>query len=151
MQAFKRDTVQFDGVFIGKSSSADVASVEIQNAKITYADQTFATWSGMLNIVKGTLNETWHKERNAFKKITGSMKGIARGGADFSADITTEIVFKNSCSRKYPVSGTIKIVNGGTASTVDYGDGSCDRIYTVDSNGSVTVHTFGQESITSHM
>ena len=80
------------------------------------------------------------------KKITeGSITGITRSGAEFTTTVTKEIVFKRGCNGRrgfVRVSGTVEITTGGVTATLDYGDGSCDKDFTITTGGVVTPHSF---------
>lgn len=144
-QDFHRDTIQLDGTFISKSSSRDKSTVEIQNARITYKDGTFNLWNGMLTILVGPATEQLGiDDFHFFKSVTGGVTGTTRSGAAFTAEITNDIIFLYSCSRRFPVSGTIKVTVDDVTSTVDYGNGRCDRQYTVSNGDSTTLHCFGK-------
>lgn len=71
--------------------------------------------------------------------ITGATTATGSDGKTFSSTITKSIIVKIGCkatSGGFPVAGTIEIVRPEKPkSIVDYGDGSCDRTYTVTTNG----------------
>jgi hypothetical protein len=129
-----------DGTFIVKSATKQPTTFESQNAKITYPDGTAASWNGMLTFTydKGESRD-W--EDNSVN-VTGSLSGTSREGASFTADITKAIQYKNDCfegrHKSFPVSGTINVTTNGTLSTIDYGDGSCDKKYTIVTAGETT-------------
>ena len=139
-QGYQKDSVQVDGVFTITSTSHAMSTLTIQNAKITYSNGTFVTWSGTLTnhyIRNGYLD--WDQES---RQVTGSISGMNREGVAFSASITKPILFEYSCSRRIPVSGTIDLTVGSVVSTIDYGTGTCDRIYTITAGGTTTTYTF---------
>jgi hypothetical protein len=39
----------------------------------------------------------------------------------------------------------VEITTGGVLSIVDYGDGSCDKVYTITTGEETTEHTFGKD------
>lgn len=135
-EGFVRDSVQLDGTFIVKKTNRQSKTVEAQNVKITYPDGTSVTWSGTLNFAYE------HGEKCKWKDntihVTGSITGTNREGIDFSLVITEELVFKYKCNGRHkfhPVSGVVEVTVGGVLSTIDFGDGSCDKKFTVTSNG----------------
>jgi hypothetical protein len=146
-QGFQKDSVQIDGTFTSKSTSPSVSILDIQNAKLTYGDGTFVTWSG-------TLTTTLHRSMYAggkvedggmdagSKEVTGSISGTSRSGVAFSATITSPVLFSYSCSRHIPVSGMIELTVGGVVSDVDFGSGTCDKIYTITTGGTTTEYVF---------
>jgi len=142
-EGFYKDSTQLDGMFIIKSSTGHPTTVEAQDAKITYADGTFFSW-------EGTLTYEYDKKgsrhcKGKFMKITGAITGITRTGLDFNANITKEIVLKRACFKKHwhiPVSGTIEVTTGGVTAVIDYGNGSCDKHFTITTAGVSSEHTF---------
>ncbi len=140
--AFHKDTVQVDGTVIIKSSSNAPTTVEWKDAKITYADGSSTTWSGTL---------TYHYEKGMGRhwigktiKITGSLTGTNRKGLAFTATITKEIVYQFGCFNKpkfIPVSGSVEVVVGGVTSTIDYGDGTCHKGLTIETDGEKDEHS----------
>jgi hypothetical protein len=56
-----------------------------------------------------------------------------------------EILFSYECEGKHdvPVSGVIDIITSGSTAEVNYGNGTCDKIYTITTNGESTEYTFG--------
>ena len=90
--------------------------------------------------------------RGSTMKITeGSIEGTTREGAEFTTTIIKEIVFKRGCNGRHafvPVSGTVDVVTGGVSSTIDYGDGSCDKDFTITTAGVTTEHSSFLKSIT---
>lgn len=71
--------------------------------------------------------------------VTGSTTATGSDGKTFSSTITKSIILKVACkatSGGFPVAGTIEIVRPDKPkAVVDYGDGTCDRTYTVTANG----------------
>jgi len=143
-EGFYKDSVQVDGTFIIKSSTGNPTTVEAQGAKITYGDGTFFSWDGTLTFVyekKGSR----HCKGKTMKITDGSITGTTRTGVDFTATITNEIIFKRGCFGKrffVPVSGTVEVTTEGVTSTIDFGDGSCDKDFTITAAGVLTAHTF---------
>lgn len=141
---FKKGMVIVDGTFIRTTSSELVSTLQIQDARLTYPDGTFATFTGQLTstILLGT--EAVYNGCIA-KEITGSITGITRAGSEFSTSIDDALVFKYGCNRKIPVSGTIDLTVGMIESRIDFGDGTCDKIYTITSGGVTTSYSFGHK------
>lgn len=159
-EGFHKDTVTVDGLFVKRSTSWKNWTLDISNAKITYQDGTMVSWSGSLNTVIGPgaigMNDTdgdngsdsthtsdgGHYGHFSFSKtVTGSIHGTTRDGAEFTAEITKPLVYQCGCSKRIPVSGTVKITVAGVESDVDYGDGTCDRKYSVTTAGVTTDFT----------
>ena len=139
-EGFHKDTTAIDGSFIAKSTSHKVSSLAIQNVKITYDNGVFTTWNGSLTNTYNQGSE-WGSQDDS-KEVTGSLTVTPSSGPAFSAIITKAILFQYSCSKKIPVSGIIDLNINNVASTVDFGDGTCDKTYTVTTNGEVSEATF---------
>ncbi len=77
--------------------------------------------------------------------ITGSTTATGSDGTTFKSTITKAITIKVACrggSNGFPVAGTIEIERPSQPKTVvDYGDGTCDRTYTVTVNGKTETKT----------
>lgn len=144
---YKKDSVELNGVFTSAYSSDGSSTVEIDDAVLTYEDGTSASWSGTLSYSYDN-NGTLHWKDDT-KTLTGSITGTTRTGDNFNAEITNDVVFSYECEGKHdvPVSGTISINVGGSSSEVDYGDGTCDKIYTITTNGETTEYTFGKKNL----
>ncbi len=142
-EGFYKDSTQLDGTFVIKSASGQPTTVEAQNAKITYADGTSFSWEGTLAYTYEKFGSRHCKGKTM--KLTGALTGTTRLGAEFTATITSEIVFKRGCFGKHsfvPVSGTVEVTTAGVTSVIDYGDGTCDKDYTITTAGILTEHTF---------
>lgn len=77
--------------------------------------------------------------------ITGSTTATGSDGSTFKSTITKAITVKITCkssSGGFPVSGTIEIERPDKPkAVVDYGDGTCDRTYTITANGKTETKT----------
>ncbi len=141
-EGYQKDSVKVDGVFSSKSTSDAVSTLSINNAKITYADGTFVTWSGSLT------NEYklagFHERDHESRQVSGSISGTNRSGSAFSASITKAILYEYACSKNIPVAGTVELTVGSASSTIDYGNGTCDKEYTITVSGTTTTYTFNR-------
>lgn len=140
-QEFQKDSVQVDGVFTSQSTSDTLSVLTAQNAKITYKDGTSVSWNGSLTN-RYILNGNFHERSNESRQVTGSISGTNRQGTSFSTTITKAILYQYSCSRNIPVTGTIDLTVGTMSSTIDFGTGTCDKEYTITTNGTTTTYTF---------
>jgi hypothetical protein len=140
LEGFHKDTVGIDGMFISKSASHKLTSLTINNVKITYDNGVSSTWDGSLTntYIKGP---EWGIMDDS-KEVTGSLTVTPGVGVAFSAEITKAMLFQYFCSKKIPVSGTIDLTLDAVTSTVDFGTGTCDKTYTVTTNGEVSELTF---------
>jgi hypothetical protein len=144
-QNYWKDSTNIDGAISVSSSKGNPTVVKVDGTKIKYRDGSSSSWSGNIvftyqRIVTGT---TYSR----MASLTGAWHGTTRGGTTFSANITKEVVFKGGCFGYYrrliPVSGTIDVTTNGVGSVIDYGDGTCDRIYTITTAGVTTEHHLG--------
>ncbi len=63
----------------------------------------------------------------------GQSSGINRSNESYTRTITSPLVKPRNC--RWFVQGTIEFVTGENTATLDYGDGTCDRIATLTVNG----------------
>jgi len=140
-----RDSTSIDGSFSITSGTGQPTIVKIKGTKVRYRDGTTSSWTGDLTFT--TVKSGTGNSYAASMTVTGSWSGVTRSGTSFSGNITKDVVFKAGCfghrHKFVPVSGTIDIVAGGVTSTIDYGDGTCDRTYTITSAGQTTTHHLG--------
>lgn len=96
--------------------------------KLTYSDGTFATWEHQHTVtwIEGRDTPTWLDD---VWSTTGSTTGVGRNGATYSSTITEPLIKRNSC--RWISEGVITITRDGNTSTLDFGDGTCDRFATV--------------------
>lgn len=177
---FQKDSIQLAGLIVKHSTQWQTTNIDIHDARITYADGTFVTFSGSLQSVLGRItvsgqnddadeggqhdggmedgdqNDSTGTSNDSVpntgsddhwsygRTVTGSLSGVTREGDAFTAEITNPVVYDFSCSMRVPVSGTIKLTVGGVESTIDYGNGSCNRKYTIDSGGETTDYHFSE-------
>jgi hypothetical protein len=144
-QNYWKDSTNIEGSISVSASKGNPTVVTVNGSKIRYRDGSSSSWSGNLvytyqKIVSGT---TYTRTAT----LTGSWHGVTRKGTTFSANITKEVDFKGGCfgyiRRLIPVSGTVNITVNGVDSVIDYGDGTCDRTYTVTTAGVSTEHHLG--------
>ncbi len=92
-----------------------------------------------------TRNAHWVVERirtpnpiNDEKHVDGGAFGTTKNGVEYNVEIIETIVFKRSCGPFnvfVPVQGVKEITWGDNVKTFDFGDGECDRLVTVTTNG----------------
>jgi len=144
-QNYWKDSTNIDGSISVSASKGNPTVVTVNGSKIRYRDGSQSSWSG--NLVYTYQRSGTGSSSTSMGTLTGSWHGTTRSGTAFSAEITKEIDFKGGCfgyrSRLIPVSGTIEITTDGVDSVIDYGDGTCDRIYTITTAGTTTEHHLG--------
>jgi hypothetical protein len=78
-----------------------------------------------------TMGSNQRQVANNEVRITGTAAGTNGQGEAFTSEITAPIVFRQACFQSgvyYPVSGIMVVQVGGQPSTtINYGDGACDR------------------------
>jgi hypothetical protein len=139
-EAFTRDSTTYDGVIVVTSANGKRTSVEGNNVAVTYADGTTSSWKGVLNFAYEDVSK-----RKGEIRVSGNISGMSRQAVGFTAMITEDVVFKGGCFgwiKKVPVDGGLSVTTNAIASTLDFGSGTCDRIYTVSVNGETTTHSF---------
>jgi len=140
-----RDSTSIDGSFSITSGTGQPTVVKISGTKVRYKDGSSSSWTGDLTFT--TEKSGVGNSYTASMTATGSWGGVTRSGTSFSGNITKDVVFKAGCfghrHKFMPVSGTIDIVTSGVTSTIDFGDGTCDRTYTITSAGQTTTHHLG--------
>ena len=139
---YSRDSVTLDGSVSIASSSRGPTVISIDETKTKYADGTTSTWSGNLVFTIHNAGHHW----GGTMDVTGSWSGTTRSGTSFSANITKAIEYQSSCPgyRRIPVMGTVDVTVGGVTSTIDYGDGTCDKIYTITTAGVTKEYKFSK-------
>jgi len=104
--------------------------ITVSNGRIIFEDGSERTF-------EANRTRTWSANRTSDEvilTITGSSSGTTRDGDAFSMNITTPIVFKNSCRQvgvKVAVQGVRTLSLAGEIRTIDYGDGTCDNLVTI--------------------
>jgi len=142
-EAFKKDSIGIEGLFVKNYASGQPYTLSAQGAQITYSDGSFVSWDGTLSFTYDDNGTKWDWNDDS-RVMTGSISGTTRNGASFTAEVTDDVMFKNECFwlHKIPVSGTIEITSDGVTSVIDYGDGTCDKTYTITVNGETTEYEF---------
>lgn len=108
-------------------------TVVVSNGKLTFSDNTTFNWQ--TNRVRvwqsgqGDLNPY-----NDVFQITGTASGTNRRGKNFTAEITTPLIVKTECwlqGIRKPVSGVYVVTGENSQRTINFGDGTCNRVVTV--------------------
>lgn len=77
--------------------------------------------------------------------VNGSSSATGSDGKGFIAVISTTLVVKNACGRpnRVPVAGIVNVTpTGKSMREVNFGNGTCDREYTVTVDGQTVTRTF---------
>ena len=119
------------------TSTADTPSFNIKLAggKATFDDLTFATRDS--DITSKWIRASSPLEDKLIIEQGSTANGTTRGGRTYKVDILAQLEFKRACGiavtgiKKYTIDGDKEI-------TIDYGDGTCDKDFTMTVSGGVT-------------
>lgn len=139
-EAFTRDSTTYNGNIVVSSASNKKATVAGNSVAVEYADGTASVWNGTFNFAYQDVSK-----RKGEIQVTGDISGKSRQGFNYTANIVEPVIFKPGCfgwKKKIPVDGLVKVSTSGSTSTVNYGEGACDRVYTVEVDGESEQHTF---------
>lgn len=108
----------------------------LEAGKVTWEDGTFATREADWITTRIRASNPINDERI----LTGGASGVTREGANYTVEITKDIVWKRGCLSNLrvmvPVEGTkVKEVEGGSTVVIDYGDGTCDNLIDITKDG----------------
>lgn len=110
--------------------------ITLTDGKVTFEDGTFATRESDKTVVwvraENPLNDEWHILEGS------SASGVNVEGIEYSMNVVETIVYKNLCNDekiKAPVSGVKQVIKGDKEYIVDFGDGECDTLVTITSDG----------------
>ena len=140
----------FDGYFINgvkiegtrtvTNSSASLESnpiftIVVTGGRATWPDATFATR-------EANRTREWKRSNTPNTDqwiVTGTASGTNRNGKSYQMEITKPLVYKRECAINdkvfIAVEGTKVLTVESKQVTVDYGDGSCDKLVTITING----------------
>lgn len=110
---------------VNLATSTITLGVKIENAKITWPDNTFVTYNST-QVRQLKLTSTGYEST-----ITGTASGKNRANVAYTATITEDLLIKQSCVLTgvyIPIAGTLELTFEGVPITADYGDGACDKV-----------------------
>lgn len=114
------------------TSDAPRFNVVLANGRATFSDEKFATR-------ESNITWRWVREENPINdnlriENTSTASGTTRSGREYSMMLLEDLVYKRHCGiavqgvKRYTINGTKEI-------TINFGDGTCDRAFTVTTNG----------------
>jgi hypothetical protein len=109
-------------------TSSLILNVKIENGKLTWPDNSFATYTSTQSRVL-TLGSAGYQI-----SITGTSSGKSREGVDYTALVTDPLIVDQECVRTgvfIPSAGKLDFVVQGITITADLGSGTCDKTVTV--------------------
>jgi hypothetical protein len=100
----------------------------VVGGNITYPNGDATSWEANHTMVltEGANTPTW---LDNVWEVSGSASGVTRNGKAFTSEITTPLVRKRVC--RWTVSGVKNLTVDGKTITIDYGNGTCDRLAVV--------------------
>jgi hypothetical protein len=116
------------------TSDAPRFNVVLANGKATFPNALFATR-------ESDITWQWNREANPLDdnlaiEMTSTASGTTRGGRSYEVSLLEDLVYKRSCG--IAVSGIKKyVIDGEKEVTIDYGDGTCDKTFSITVNGVV--------------
>ncbi|MCR9252483.1 MAG: hypothetical protein NXI20_18825 [bacterium] len=134
---FYLDDIKVEGTrrienITGSSEDAPKFQITITGGQLTFADGTTITRD--VDHIR-----TWYRSENPqddYVTLEGTASGSRRDGVSYTAEITEALTFMRSCRNQgfIPVSGT-KVITGESTITMDFGDGTCDNLVDVTTDG----------------
>jgi hypothetical protein len=121
------------------TSEAPRFNVVLENGKAIFPNESFATR-------ESDITWQWNRAENRLDdyltiESTSSASGTTRGGRVYQVDILEDLIYKRHCG--IAISGIKKYtLDGEKEITIDYGDGECDRAFTVTMDGVTRDITF---------
>jgi hypothetical protein len=151
-QNFKRNSVQLDGVIRSSAVTGFADTLDISAATTTFENGRTISWGATLanqqinsnGVINGARVTTGSDAANT-RILTGKIHSSTVDGKFFKGNIMKAIRCSYECSGSnslIPVSGTIEITIDGNSAILDYGNGGCDRNYTVTINKNIQSYTF---------
>ncbi len=136
--------VKLEGVRTVSNISGSTEENPKFNITLVGGKATWTSTSGELMEATREVNRTreWVRASNPANDqwiVTGTAAGVNRNGRVYEMDITKPMVYKRECALSdrvfIAVEGTKELIVDGKKITIDYGDGTCDRLVTITING----------------
>jgi hypothetical protein len=129
---FVRDSARLDGEFAVISKTDFPDTIKINAARITYPNGNFAQLTATF------VSERVYDGTTYTRRVRGHLASSQPDGNFYNADIIEPMEYLYDCGGSeslIPVKGKIKLVLGNWDAMIDYGNGACDRTYTVTIKG----------------
>jgi hypothetical protein len=143
------DNFYLNGVKIEGTRRTEIISLDengsktmlttVTDGKMVYEDGTFKTKNASMTRYIHVENE-----EKIYSTLSGNKSGVSTEGVEFSMEITTPIKFVYDCNDlgfkkrgKIPVEGVKVSMDGEQTITTDFGDGTCDTLVEVTTDGEV--------------
>jgi hypothetical protein len=136
---FVRDSLKYDGTLKLTAETGSPDTLKTQGSKITYKDGSSIKWNGVL-----IYDPSDPEAVNGNRKISGNIYSSSNEGNPFTATIITPLRYQFCAGENSltPVAGRIEIKVNQYTSIVDYGDGECDRLFTITVKGNTAQFNF---------
>lgn len=113
--------------------------VEVIGGLLTFEDGTTITWDSQRTRIFQEGFDTPQDISDDIFSVTGQQEGTNRQGASYASRTSSPLIYKGACRLegiRFPASG-IRLVDpfNGQVRRVDFGDGECDRSFTVTVGG----------------
>jgi hypothetical protein len=129
---FYVDDVKVEGTKSWKNNGTDAGGdwsfTKTATMNLTYPDGTFTTWNHTHTSALVEGGDTPTHWDNVWS-TTGNSSGVNRDGVAFSSTIVEPLIKKVTC--RWISEGVIQFTRDGNTSTLDFGDGTCDRFATL--------------------
>lgn len=135
---FFMDSIQIEGVRTvanitdtANTDNMEVRQITLEGGKMTFPDGTYITRDAahIRTLYRGESRE------ESYITLTGSAAGQLQDSTTYTATILEEILISGDCNLRVPVSGIKEFVAGDNTITIDFGDGTCDNLAEVTTNG----------------
>lgn len=116
----------------GSTADAPKFNVVLSGGKATFEDGTFA-------VRESDITFSWIRENNPLNDkliihTSSTATGTTRGGRDYEVSLSEQLEYKRFCPMA--ISGTkTYTIDQNKDITIDYGDGECDRTFSVTVDG----------------
>lgn len=147
---FKLDSILVEGVrTMTNATDTTVSDVyvfetKLEGGKLTFTDGSVATREAahVRTLYKG---ESMDED---YATLSGGASGVLQDGTEYSSTILEDLVFSKSCRTHVPVSGVKEMISGDNTVVMDFGDGACDNLVEVTTNGETeTIEIEGRDKM----
>jgi hypothetical protein len=132
---------------LGQNAEGNWIMLYISNQKIALNDSTMLTQMGTDTIKWVSGFETADKSDDVYYK-TGSGTISINDSLTYSSKITKALLYDRSC--EYVLSGTVELYKNASTVVIDYGDGTCDQVATVTTDGTTEEINLPDHSFNEH-
>lgn len=130
---FMVNEASVEGTKVIEKTADNQFSMTLTGGKINFADGTEYTRAFNRTRTQTEGTSTPYFIWDDVFEIEGQSNGINRNEQNYTRTITSPLVKPRNC--RWFVQGTIEFVTGENTATLDYGNGSCDRLATLTVNG----------------